>query len=58
MHRTLLTRNIDRVRVTGTLSTGSVVSTSFIIMVDRVNPSTWSHFSVVIAKLKEGGQGL
>ena len=46
MHRAYLTRNTDRVRVTGTPSPGSVAPASFINMVDRVNPSTWSHFPV------------
>ena len=46
MHRAYLTRNTDRVRVTGTPSPGSVAPASFINTVDRVNPSTWSHFPV------------
>ena len=46
MHRAFLTRSIDRVRVTGTPSTGSVAPTSFIITVDRVNSPIWSHFPV------------
>ncbi len=46
MHRAYLTRNTDRVRVTGTPSPGSVAHASFINTVDRVNPSTLSHFPV------------
>ena len=46
MHRAYLTRNTDGVRVTGTPSPGSVAPASFINTVDRVNPSTWSHFPV------------
>ena len=46
MHRAYLTRNTDRVRVTGTPSPGSVAPASFINTVDRVNPSTWSRFPV------------
>ena len=48
MYHAYLTRNTDGVRVTGTPSPGSVEPASFISTVDRVNPSTWSHFPVQI----------
>ncbi len=48
MNRAYLTRNTDRVRVTGTPSPGSVAPASFINTVDRVNPSTWSRFPVSV----------
>ena len=42
MHRAYLTRNTDRVRLTGTLSPGSVAPVSFISMVDRIHMESFS----------------